>query len=277
MGESGTKAIAEHLQELRGRLLVCVVVLLAGAGIGFWQRSAVEVWLQQPLHAPLYYTAPSAGFQYALLVSLAVGAVVAIPAFIYQALAFVAPAVPQVPRLHRHGLRIVLAATVLAFSGGALAYYILLPTALHFFASFDSQSIHSIISTGEYLSFAVGCLVTSAAIFQLPLILLFIDRITPLPPRRLMRYQRHVFVGSLALALVLPFTYDPLSQFLIAVPVVGLYELSIIVLWQRHHRQPSAIRQARPVTLQPVTPIPPIAAQALPPKTIDRTRLVQLG
>jgi sec-independent protein translocase protein TatC len=254
-----------------------------GAGIGFWQRTAVEAWIQAPLHGPLYYTAPSAGFQYVILVCLAVGAVLAIPIALYQAVAFLAPAAPQV-QLRRHGGRVVLAATALAALGVAFAYYLLLPTALRFFAGFAVGGIHPLISTGEYLSFMVGCLVTCALLFQLPLVLLLIDRITPLPPRRLMRYQGHVIVGSLALALALPFTYDPVSQFLIAAPIVGLYELSLIVLWWRYRSVSHAYRRR----VQPAVPSAPTvvslaAAQpdrperALAVKPLDHPRLVRLG
>ena len=219
------------------RLLVSVSVLLAGSGVGYLYHAPLVIWLQRPLGEQLYFTAPAGAFQYILLVSLLVGVLMATPVFIYELVSFVAPALPDPGLLRRRVGRTITAGTLLAVAGMAFAYYVILPVGLHFFASFSLPSLRPLITAGDYLSFAAGCLLTFAVLFQLPLLLDLYDRVKPIPPGTLRRHHTHVIVGSLVVALLLPFTYDPLSQFLIALPIVALYELTAAWLWIKHRKQ----------------------------------------
>ena len=260
------------------RLLVSVSVLLVGSGVGYVYHAPLVIWLQRPLGEQLYFTAPAGAFQYILLVSLLVGVLVATPVFIYELVSFVAPALPDPRLLRRRVGRIITAGTLLALAGMAFAYYVILPVGLHFFASFSLPSLRPLISAGEYLLFAAGCLVTFAVLFQLPLLLDLYDRVKPIPPGTLRRYHAHVVVGSLVLAVLLPFTYDPLSQFLIALPIVALYELTAAWLWIKHRKQARQTRtgaQAKlvePTRMQPTSS--PLAVAASVPR---RRRPIQLG
>ena len=251
MAVSSPQPFMHHIQELRTRLIVCVAVVLLGSCLAYWQRTLLFTWLQRPIHSPLYYTTPSGAFQYVMLVCLATGAILATPIILYELLAFIAPAFAATEKLRRTAIRTIMTAFFLAAAGVAFGYIVILPVAFSFFSKFGSVGLHPLITASDYLSFTAGCLMVFAAIFQLPLVLYFIDRIKPIPPARMMRYQRHVIIGSLIIALILPFTYDPLSQFLIAVPIIVLYEFSIIMLWTVHlARRPRRVRTPKVTTEQ---------------------------
>ena len=104
------------------------------------------------------------------------------------------------------------------------------------------------------------------------------DRVKPIPPGTLRRYHAHVMVGNLVLALLLPFTYDPLSQFLIALPIVTIYELTAAWLWIKHRKGSRRMRvrdrglDPEPFPAQPASP--PLAV----PASVRRRRCpIQLG
>jgi len=240
-----------HIQELRTRLMVCVGVVLLGSTLAYWQRDFLFTWLQKPINSPLYYTTPSGAFQYVMLVCLATGVILATPIILYELLAFIAPAFAASQKLRQTAVRTIIIAAFLAACGVVFGYTIILPTALQFFAKFGGIGLHPLITASDYLSFTAGCLMVFAAIFQLPLVLYFIDRIKPIPPSKMMQYQRHVILGSLVVALILPFTYDPLSQFLIALPIIVLYEFSIIMLWTLHAKRNPRRSRAKVAAVQP--------------------------
>lgn len=293
-----TQPFAGHVQELRQRLLVSIALALAVAGASYLLRAQLIQFVVAPLHQSLVYTAPSGGFQFLLSVCLGVGVVVALPVFVYNLIRFITPAF-KAPRISKKGILGILTASFgLAWLGLAFAYYLVLPMSFRFFASFATGPIKPLISTSEYLSFVLGCLITFALIFQLPLLLLFINFINRFPPGSLSRYRRYVVVGSLGLALVLPFTYDPLTQLVVAMPVIVLYELSLVSIWLVNRRRPS--QQAggvhEPLLLPPAAllspwlvnrhpgqqtfsthPSPPNPLVATPHMPLDQRRLVRLG
>jgi len=294
---------AGHVRELRQRLLISISLALAVAGASYLLRAQLIQFVVAPLHQSLVYTAPSGGFQFLISVCLGVGVVAALPVFIYNLIRFIEPAF-EGSRIGKKGTVGILTASFgLAWLGLAFAYYLILPMSFRFFASFATGPIKPLISTGEYLSFVLGCLITFALIFQLPLLLLLINFINRFPPGSLSRYRRYVVVGSLGLALVLPFTYDPLTQFVVALPVILLYELSLVSIWLVNHRRPDQqIRSVHePLLLsqaallspwlvdrrepgqqtagihQPVLPTPPGSPATTPPLRLDQGRLVRLG
>lgn len=226
----------EHVQELRRRLLWVALVLVSAGGVAYLYRQSIIDFVARPLKQTLFYTSPSGGFTFIMQICLTVGATAAIPVFVYHLARFTAPAFENGKLSSRRILAIILATTLLAIAGLAFAYWVVLPDSFHFFAGFSGGSVKPLITANEYLNFTLGAAVTFAMLFQLPLLLLFFNSIKRFPPGSLRKYRRHVIVGSLALALILPFTYDPITQFVVAVPVIALYELSIMLIWLSNRR-----------------------------------------
>ena len=220
----------DHVQELRRRLAWLVLTIGGGAVTGYVFRAPIVRFLQHPLGEPLFYTSPAGSFNFILKVSTTVGIVAALPLIVYHLIRFLEPALP-VPIKRSLVIKVIASSTILALLGLAFGFFIMIPMSLHFFSTYSSATIKPLISVDEYLSFVLGLLATFAAVFQIPLVVLFINRIKPIPPKRMLRYQRHIVVGAFVIAVILPFTYDPVSQFVMAVPIVFLYYLSIILVW----------------------------------------------
>ena len=226
-------ALREHLYELRVRLLIVVAGFLSFSAIGYLVRKPLTHYLITPLHQSVYFTTPQGGFEFFMRVIMTVGIIGAVPIATYQLLRFVEPAIGK--KFRRAFMHRMFAASIfLVIVGVLFGYFIVLPTTLEFFGGFAGNQIHPLISANDYLTLVLGVLATFALIFQLPLIISIIDHIKPLTPDQLTRYRRHVLVGSLILAVLLPFTYDPLTQFIMAAPIIGLYEASVLVVRFSH-------------------------------------------
>lgn len=251
----------EHVQELRKRLFWVFLAMLASAIVAYGIRNHVVALLQNPLAQTLFYTSPAGGFNFVIRLSTIIGLFVALPVMIYQLLRFVEPALPH--RIKRTTfVKLIVASFALASLGIAFGYFYMIPVSLRFFGEYSSGVVRPLISADSYLSFVINNLLTFALSFQIPLIILFINKIKPLGPSKLLHYQRHVIVGAFVFALVLPFTYDPLSQFMVAVPIVFLYYLSVVLLWFAHRRPKQSAPRPQPVFTKPILPVS--AAQPRP-------------
>lgn len=219
----------EHFYELRRRLLICSVFIAIGAGIGYWLNDWLLAFIQQPLGQKLFYTSPTGGFSFVFMLCVFFGVVFALPCIIYQIIAFLKPVLPRTSR--RAMFIYPICSIVLAALGIAFAYNLSLPASLHFLANFGGSNIESLITTDTYFSFALSYIGGFAILFQLPLILIIINRITPLKPGRLMKWQRYVIVASFIGAAMITPTPDPFNQLLMAGPIIILYQLSILSIW----------------------------------------------
>lgn len=230
----GVKQNAEnfhhHVKELRRRLVWVVLAVGISGALGYVFRAPVIKLLQNPLGAPLFYTSPAGSFNFIMKVSTIIGVFIALPVIVFQLLKFIEPALPK--KIGNSSLLgLILTSFMLALSGIAFGFFVMIPISLKFFAGYSNAQIQPLISAEEYLNFVLNTLIFFALVFQLPLITLFGNTIKPTKPRKLLKYQKHVVVGSLAVALILPFTYDPVSQFVMAMPIIVLFYISVAVLW----------------------------------------------
>lgn len=220
----------DHIKELRKRILWVVLSIGLCAGLAYGFRVPIINTLQHPLGAPLFYTSPAGSFNFILKLSMVFGLFISLPLMVYHLIRFIEPALPI--RVEKRVIVGVISATCfLALAGAAFGFFLMIPMSLHFFGSYASEAVKPLITAEEYLSFVLNHMLTFALAFQIPTVFLFINRIKPLSPKLLLKYQRHVIVGAFGLAVVLPFTYDPLSQFIVAIPVVFLYYVSIVMIW----------------------------------------------
>ncbi len=230
-----------HIKELRQRMMYVIAVLIIGCTTGYFIHERLFSIIRRPLHQQLYYTTPTGGFNAVIKISILFGVVITIPILIHQIIKFVSPVAKRKPGTKR----IITLSISLAAIGVVFAYYICLPSALHFLANVDSQNFQSIITINEYLNFVFAYIAGFALLFQLPLLLLFINRIKPLDPGSLMRIQRWVILISFILAAILTPTPDPMNQFLMALPIILLYQFSVMLIWGVNRRK-------KPVPQQPM-------------------------
>jgi len=109
------------------------------------------------------------------------------------------------------------------------AYFIMLPTALKFFAAFGTQAISNNIAINEYFSFVISVLLTAGVVFELPMVSFFLSRVGILTPKFMRKYRRHAIVLILLLAGILTPGPDITSQLMLGIPLLLLYEISILI------------------------------------------------
>jgi sec-independent protein translocase protein TatC len=246
---SGEMPFLDHLEELRWRILWCLVALGVATIIGFVVVVHFEVFeiLVRPIRPylvgeRLVYFNPATPFFFTLKLSLLVGIILGFPIVVYQVWAFFSPALKKeekkvvVPSLY-FGL-------VLFCAGVAMAYFWVLPLALRFLAGFQQAFLEPAIEVGEYLGFVVRLLLAFGLVFELPVVVMILSALGLVTPTFLKEKRRHAIVAITILASALT-PGDIASTFLMIAPMIILYEVSI-VLSRAIHRRRNAEEPMRP-------------------------------
>lgn len=221
-----------HLEELRRRLTFVAIALIAGLVLGWVLQEPLTQTLLKPLGDKIYYSNPTGALDFLMSLSISLGVILALPIAIYQALKYIEPIAPS-PVAHR-GITVICLSLLLALAGASFAYFVSLPSALNFLSSFDAMNVSPLISAKEYLTFTMTYILVFALVFQLPLIMSFIDRIKPLKPRKLIKKQRWVILASFIIAAFATPTPDPINQSIMALPLIILFNISIVVIVLQH-------------------------------------------
>ena len=223
-GEEAT--LVEHLDELRTRLIVVLLVLVPAFLLAFAFHEQIMEWLTGPLpdDKQLVTLGVTEPFTTSVKVSLIAGLAIALPILLWQIWAFLAPAVE--PHFQRIVVVFVALATALFAAGVVFMYYIVLPRALDFLTSYDDDLYDIQIRASYYYSFAALTLVAGGIAFLMPIFVLALVRLRVLTSDRLRSNRRIAFVVLLVFAIMLP-TVDPVSLAFEVVPLVLLFELSI--------------------------------------------------
>jgi len=219
----------DHLEELRWRIVKSLLAVAAGA-ILCW------IFIDWIIDSVLIRPAVSAGIhlqnlkpfgQLLLYMEVAFigGIIIAIPVILYQLWRFIAPGL--FPRERKPVLAIVSFSSICFLAGIAFAYFALLPMALKFFARFGSVNIENNIAINEYMSFIISAMLGAGIVFELPMVSWFLSKLGIITPAFMRHYRRHAIVVIFILAAVLTPGTDPVSQVILAVPLVLLYEISI--------------------------------------------------
>jgi sec-independent protein translocase protein TatC len=181
-------------------------------------------------HQQFIYTSPGGGINFLFQVCTYAGILFSIPVIIRQLLKFLEPVVSG--HIRSMIARYSYVSALLAVAGVLFGYYVGLPLALHFLGNqFTTPQIHALFTIQEYMSFVTVYLVGSALIFQLPVIIMFINHINPISPRRLIKLERYVIVISFITAMIMAPTTNVMNQLVIAGPIIGIYQLSIVMVW----------------------------------------------
>jgi sec-independent protein translocase protein TatC len=237
--------IAEHLQELRRRLIYVVGSVLVISTCAYFVQQHLVALLLKPAHGQHFiYTAPGGGIGFLFGVCTDVGLILSLPLVAYETLAFLRPLLAADTRALI--VRVVAASAALALLGVAFGYLLGLPLALHFLThQFTTSQITPLLTISEYMSFVMVYLGGSALLFQIPLVLVITDRLRPIPPRRLLSAERYVVVAALIVAMLMAPTVNVVYQLVIAVPILLAYQVGISLVWWRHRsgRRPRHIAE----------------------------------
>lgn len=253
-----------HVREIQTRLLAIAIVLITGMVVGYVFYEPLFEFIKAPLNAPLHYMSPAGSFTFIIKICLLVGVIVALPIAVYNGIMFVRPALAE--RLSKPRVYLTtIASLLLAGAGAAFGFLVIIPLALRFFYKFQVDGLVAIISADEYLRFVVSVIITFVVIFQLPLIISLIDHITPLPPKKLLKLEKYIIVGSVFIGVIVPFALDPTVQLLIASPIIVLYNLSIIIVAIQHAvRRRRSRRKAKEMVSRQEEGVSPVSRQPVP-------------
>ena len=221
------QTFTEHIRELRKRLFLSVLVgLIAGTLVYTYHDFFVKI-IMQPLNGQkLIYLTPTGGFSFIFMVTFYVTILLILPFLMYQLYAFLKPAIPN--RVKNVPLKVVLAATVLMAMGATFGYLYAVPGGLRFLTDFASSYVTASLTAESYLSFVLAYVFGIGLLFELPLLLLFWHWISPLTPKKLLNSERYIIVGAFIAAAVISPSPDALSQTIIAVPIIIVYQFGVI-------------------------------------------------
>ena len=236
----------EHVQELRSRLAWSVVALLIGTTVGYFIKDQLLEILVAPLGQTLYYTSPGGGFSLIIQLCLGFGVIFAVPVLIFHLIRFLAPVLPSYSL--RFLVTILLSSCLLLALGVTFAYFVSLPAALYFLNEFSNEQVQALISTDTYMSFVALYLAGFAVLFQLPLLLLIINGVLPLTPKKLLANTKWVILASFVIAALITPTPDPFNQAIMAGPVILLYVASTIPIKVVNRKRTPKIDPETPAT-----------------------------
>jgi sec-independent protein translocase protein TatC len=155
------------------------------------------------------------------------GLILSLPNVFFQFWKFIAPALRRTER--RYIALIVIFSSFCFLSGIVFAYFVMLPLSLNFAAEFGSEAIENQFAIDEYMSIIISVMLAAGFVFELPMISFFLTKLGILTPGFMKKYRRHAIVIILVLAAFLTPGADPVSQIVLAVPLVLLYEISILI------------------------------------------------
>ena len=222
-----------HLAELRDRIIKSLVAAFAGFLIAYAFKERVFAFLMVPLEkalppdSSLIYTGLTEAFFTYLKVSIYSGIMIASPFILYQVWAFIAPGLYE--REKRAVIPFVFYSSLFFLAGAAFAYYILFPFLFKFLLSFGKDIMRPFPSAKEYLSFSVKMMLAFGMIFEFPVLTLLLSRLGIITLSTLTKNRRYaIVIFFIAAAFITP--PDVISQLMVAIPLVGLYEISIIMV-----------------------------------------------
>jgi len=231
--ERGEMTFLEHLEELRWRIIKALVGIVIGAVIcGIFIDWIMNNFLLAPAMKTdppltLINLKPYGQLLIYMEVVLVGGIILSVPNIFYQLWKFIEPGL--LPHERKYVSWIVFFSSFCFLGGAAFAYFVMLPTALKFFAAFGTQSISNNIAINEYFSFVISVILTAGIVFELPMVSYFLSRLGILTPRFMRKYRKHAIVIILILAGILTPGPDIVSQLLLGVPLFLLYEISILI------------------------------------------------
>lgn len=214
----------EHLDELRARLFKIVLAILAAAFIIYGFIDPILDFIIRPV-GTLVFTSPADAFMARVTLIFLGGVILASPVIVFQIWRFIILGLKG-PELKF--VRVFAPASFFLFiTGGLFAYFIIVPISIQFLLSYSSATIIPMITIKSYISFIGTLVLAFSVVFELPLILMFLTKIGIATPAFLIQKRKHAIILILIVsAFITP--PDVVTQLILAVPLIVLYEIGIL-------------------------------------------------
>jgi sec-independent protein translocase protein TatC len=224
--------IHDHLEELRWRLIKCVIAVAVGFVATYAFKERIFQFLVSPLarvlpeNSHLIYTSLPEAFITYLKVAFFSGLVLSSPVIFYQIWKFIMPGLYENER--RYVLPFMIIATLFFLAGVSFAYYVVFPYGFQFFLGFQTDNIAALPAMRDYLGLVMKLMLAFGITFELPVIMYFLARMGIVNPGMLRRNRKYaVLIVFIVAAILTP--PDVISQIMLAIPLIVLYEVSIWV------------------------------------------------
>jgi sec-independent protein translocase protein TatC len=233
--------VVDHLGELRTRISLALVAFVVAFALTGWQNHRVLDIINNPLPKGVkpITLGPAESFYATITNSAYAALLIALPVVLYQVYAFVLPAFSPTER--KIALPLLMLVPVLFIAGVVFCYFVVLTPALHFLLNFNADQFNVQVRAKDYYSFVTLLMVAMGLAFQVPVALLVACRIGVTTPEKLAKNRRYAILVIAVVAALLP-TIDPLTLVLEMLPMIALYELSI-VLARRFGRPPEGVAE----------------------------------
>jgi sec-independent protein translocase protein TatC len=231
----GAMGFLEHLDELRRRLIRSCIAIGVGMAVSavFVDRIANFVLDQiirtLPAGSALIYTNPSEGFSFWFNITLIAGLVLSAPFVMYQVWGFIAPGLYASEK--KFVVPFVLLTSAGSVTGALFGNYVLFPGMMKFFATFSSKHLIMMPSINDTFDHYVTMMVGMVVVFQMPTLVYFLARLRLVTARFLWRHLGHAILVIFIVAALLTTSTDPWNQTIFALPMIGLYLISIVIAW----------------------------------------------
>ena len=227
--------LSQHFSELRRRILWIAVFFLGALAVGWYVAPMLQLFLTQPLlniwpDGELLYTGLADGLMIRFSLASLFALLIVLPVALWHLWAFVAPGLKKNEK--KLIWPILILSPILFLMGAAFAFYFLFPIAFKFFIDLNqTDTVPSVLLpvARDYLRFAIGLLKVFGVAFQLPLLLVLLNRIGVLKRQSVLKMRRYAIILIVIVAAILT-PPDIVSQVLLAVPLWLLYEVSILFM-----------------------------------------------
>jgi sec-independent protein translocase protein TatC len=220
--------LVEHLDELRTRIIVSLAAFGVALALCFWQDDLmldIANWPLPPDTIPITLS-PTEPFTTTVKVAAYGAMILSLPIILYQIYAFIMPAFsPQEKRVVRP---YIIAMPLLFIAGVAFTYFLVTPAAVKFLLSFNEANFSIQVRAGDYYTFLGVLVVMMGLLFQMPIALLSLCRLGIITPDQLSEYRRYAILIIAVVSAAAP-GGDPVSMFMIMIPLLLLYEASVVL------------------------------------------------
>jgi sec-independent protein translocase protein TatC len=240
--------LTEHLGELRKRITISLAALLVTFIVAFSYSEDIFKFIMFPLrynldfsvknmyvhfipqdklqNTKLVFLAPAEAFWMNLKVSFVAGLILSLPIIFHQLWKFISPGL--LPRERKYVIPFIFSATGLFLFGAAFCFFIVLPFAMGFLLTYKvGDFLVPMLSVGQYVDFCLKFILSFGAVFELPIIIIFLTKMGIVTPKTLAKNRKYAVLVAFVLAALLTPTPDAFNQTLMALPIILLYEIGI--------------------------------------------------
>ena len=225
--ESETEdGVIPHLEELRQRIIYSFISIIPTTVVCFFLAPHIINFLRKPYGGKLIFISPPEAFIVNIKVAIGGGIILAFPFIAYQMWRFVAPGL--YPNEKKIFIGLMLLSCLLFSAGVSFCYFYIVPLAFKFLLKFSYDWFQPMFTVGRYFSFLFKLMIAFGVVFQTPIVVLFLILTGVTSVEALSRYRKHIWVASFIIGAVLT-PPDVLSQVMMALPLILLFELSLLL------------------------------------------------